>query len=94
MVGDLPGDHSRGFLHHILDVCVVVPSWQMLVYLEDNITSGLIEKKENNLMKGGPYDYLDTTTTAILTFIMSLFGLPWVSAMYIRSLYHLQVIIT
>ena len=64
----------------------------MLVYLEDNITRGLIEKKENNLTKGGPYDYLDTTATAILTLIMSLFGLPWVSAMYIRSLYHLQVI--
>ena len=63
----------------------------MLVYLEDNITSGLIEKKENNLAKGGPYDYLDTTVTALLTLIRSLFGLPWVSAMYIRSLNHLQV---
>lgn len=72
----------------------IIPAvpYTILVYLEDNITSGLIEKSENNLKKGGPYDYLDTTATAILTIIMSIFGMPWVSAMYIRSFYHLQAL--
>ena len=65
--------------------------YTILLYLEDSITSGLIEKPEHNLKKGGPYDYLDTIVTALLTFILSLFGLPWVSALYIRSLYHMEV---
>lgn len=66
--------------------------YTILVYLEDNITSGLIEKPENNLKKGGPYDYLDTTITAVITLVMSCLGMPWVSAMYIRSFYHLQAL--
>ncbi|KNB43013.1 hypothetical protein JH06_3393 [Blastocystis sp. subtype 4] len=67
------------------------PNNPLFCLLNDNITSGLIEKPANNLKKGGPYDYLDTLATAILTLILSLFGLPWVSAMYIRSAYHLQI---
>ena len=67
--------------------------YTILVSLEDNITSGLIERPEHNLKKGGPYDYLDTTVTAFLTFLLSLFGLPWVSALYIRSIHHMQVLL-
>ena len=63
----------------------------LLIYLEDNISTQLIEKPDNSLKKGGPYDYLDTATTALLTLVMSLFGLPWVSALYIRSAYQLQI---
>ena len=75
-------------------LATIVPAipYTILVYLEDNITSGLIEKPENNLKKGGPYDYLDTTITAVITLLMSCLGLPWVSAMYIRSFYHLQAL--
>ena len=67
--------------------------YTILVYLEDNITSGLIERPEHNLKIGGPYDYLDTSVTAFLTFLLSLFGLPWVSALYIRSIHHMQVLL-
>ena len=75
-------------------LATIVPAipYTILVYLEDNITSGLIEKPENNLKKGGPYDYLDTTITAVITLLMSCLGMPWVSAMYIRSFYHLQAL--
>ena len=71
----------------------IVPAvfFTILILLEDTITSGLIEKPANNLKKGGPFDYLDTLVTAVLTLLLSLFGLPWVSAMYIRSAQQLQI---
>lgn len=90
-VGDLSEHHSRDFLHHIHHCIPAVFLTQILILLEDTITSGLIEKPANNLKKGGPFDYLDTLVTAVLTLLLSLFGLPWVSAMYIRSAQQLQI---
>ena len=90
-VGHLPEHRPRGFLHHIRQGDSRGSLTQILILLEDTITSGLIEKPANNLKKGGPFDYLDTLVTAVLTLLLSLFGLPWVSAMYIRSAQQLQI---
>lgn len=55
-VGHLPEHRPRGFLHHIRQGDSRGSLTQILILLEDTITSGLIEKPANNLKKGGPFD--------------------------------------
>jgi mannitol/fructose-specific phosphotransferase system IIA component (Ntr-type) len=65
----------------------------VLVYLDQNITSRLINQKDNRLRKGPGY-HLDLAMVAVLLAFSSLFGLPWLVAATVRSLNHLRALAT
>ena len=65
----------------------------ILIFLEQNITSRIVNRAENNLEKGPGY-HLDLLVVGILTFLTSFFGLPWVVAAVVRSLSHVNSLAT
>jgi mannitol/fructose-specific phosphotransferase system IIA component (Ntr-type) len=65
----------------------------VLVYLDQNITSRLVNNPDNKLRKGPGY-HLDLAVVGGLIGTCSLFGLPWLVAATVRSLNHLRSLAT
>lgn len=62
----------------------------ILIYMDQNITSRLINNnRESRLVKGEGY-HLDMLVISAVTFLSSLLGLPWLVAATVRSLSHLK----
>ncbi len=65
----------------------------VLVYLDQNITSRLVNKPENRMKKGTAF-HLDLVVASIMIAVCSLFGLPWLVAATVRSLNHIRALAT
>lgn len=65
----------------------------VLMYLDQNITSRLVNNADNKLRKGSAY-HLDLLVVGALMGICSIFGLPWHVAATVRSLNHLRSLAT
>ncbi|QQP54685.1 Anion exchange protein, partial [Caligus rogercresseyi] len=60
----------------------------ILIFMDQQITAVIINRKDNKLMKGCGY-HLDLFVLAFLIVILSLFGLPWFVAATVESRNHL-----
>jgi mannitol/fructose-specific phosphotransferase system IIA component (Ntr-type) len=65
----------------------------VLVYLDHNITSRLVNNRDNKLKKGPGY-HLDLAVVGGLVGLCSMFGLPWLVAATVRSLNHVRSLAT
>lgn len=65
----------------------------ILLYLDQNITSRLVNSSHHRLRKGGGY-HLDLIVVGVLVGFCSLFGLPWHVAATVRSLNHVRSLAT
>ena len=65
----------------------------VLIYLDQNITSRIINKPDHKLHKGEAY-HLDLLVVGLLLGLCSLFGWPWLVAATVRSLNHLRSLAT
>ena len=72
-------------------VAAIVPAFfaAVLLFLDQNITSHIINEGMAPLRKGHGY-HLDLLLIGILTLVFSLFGLPWIVAATIHSVNHLN----
>lgn len=61
----------------------------ILVFLDHNITSRLVNSPDHKLGKGGGY-HLDLVVIGLQIVVCSLFGLPWLVAATVRSLNHVR----
>ena len=61
----------------------------ILVFMDQQITVVIVNRKENKLKKGCGY-HLDLFVIAILVVICSIFGLPWCEAATVLSIAHVQ----
>ncbi|KAL3855466.1 hypothetical protein ACJMK2_014677, partial [Sinanodonta woodiana] len=59
----------------------------IILFMDQQITAVIINRKENKLKKGAGY-HLDMLVIAFLVVILSLFGLPWYVAATVASLAH------
>ncbi|XP_054644215.1 anion exchange protein 3 isoform X4 [Dunckerocampus dactyliophorus] len=79
------------------------PTWMMgasvvpallvfiLIFMETQITSLIVSKKERRLMKGSGF-HLDLLLIVILGAFCPLFGLPWLTAATVRSVTHVNAL--
>ncbi|XP_034042094.1 anion exchange protein 3 [Thalassophryne amazonica] len=79
------------------------PTWMMgasivpallvfiLIFMETQITSLIVSKKERRLIKGSGF-HLDLLLIVILGAICPLFGLPWLTAATVRSVTHVNAL--
>ncbi|KAH7331970.1 hypothetical protein KP509_20G061200 [Ceratopteris richardii] len=65
----------------------------LLVFLDQNITTRLVNNPKNHLTKGDGY-HLDLVVLGVLMAICSCFGLPWMFASTIPSLSHVRSLAT
>lgn len=73
----------------------IVPGFlaSLLIFLDQNITSRLINSPDNKLKEGSAYHW-DLFVVGILVAFCSMFGLPWLVAATVRSLNHLKALST
>jgi len=64
----------------------------ILVFLDQQITTVIVNRKEHKLKKGHGY-HLDLLVIAVLIGICSLLGLPWFVAATVRALTHVKSLI-
>ncbi|CAI9739194.1 sodium bicarbonate cotransporter 3-like isoform X2 [Octopus vulgaris] len=69
--------------------CLPAMLASILVFLDQQITSVIVNRKENKLVKGGGY-HLDMLVVAVLIGLCSLFGLPWYVAATVSALAHIM----
>ncbi|XP_070831343.1 anion exchange protein 3 isoform X2 [Chaetodon trifascialis] len=79
------------------------PTWMMgasivpallvfiLIFMETQITSLIVSKKERRLVKGSGF-HLDLLLIVVLGAICPLFGLPWLTAATVRSVTHVNAL--
>ncbi len=65
----------------------------VLMYLDQNITTRLVNQADNKLRKGAAY-HLDFLVISLLIAFNSFFGLPWLVAATVRSLNHVRALAT
>ncbi|XP_033628613.1 band 3 anion transport protein-like isoform X1 [Asterias rubens] len=67
----------------------IIPAFLVfiLIYMESQITSLIVNQKENKLKKGSGY-HLDLFIVGCLACFNSLFGLPWMCSATVRSVTH------
>lgn len=65
----------------------------VLIFLVQNITARLVNSPDHKLRHGHGY-HLDLGVLAIITAVLSLFGLPWFAAATVRSLNHVRSLAT
>ncbi|XP_042282481.1 anion exchange protein 3 isoform X1 [Thunnus maccoyii] len=63
----------------------------ILIFMETQITSLIVSKKERRLVKGSGF-HLDLLLIVILGAICPLFGLPWLTAATVRSVTHVNAL--
>ncbi|XP_076110717.1 electroneutral sodium bicarbonate exchanger 1-like isoform X2 [Mytilus galloprovincialis] len=61
----------------------------ILIFMDQQITAVIINRKENKLKKGCGY-HLDLTITTFCLVVCSFFGLPWYVAATVRSMAHVN----
>jgi len=61
----------------------------ILIFMDQQITAVIINRKEYMLKKGGGY-HLDLLVLALIIMICSIFGLPWFVAATVMSINHIQ----
>ena len=73
----------------------VVPALMatILLYLDQNITTRLVNSPGNRLVKGAGF-HLDLLVVGLITLIGSLFGLPWMVAATVHALNHVKSLAT
>ncbi|XP_027879296.1 anion exchange protein 3 isoform X1 [Xiphophorus couchianus] len=79
------------------------PTWMMgasvvpallvfiLIFMETQITSLIVSKKERRLLKGSGF-HLDLLLIVVLGAVCPLFGLPWLTAATVRSVTHVNAL--
>jgi hypothetical protein len=65
----------------------------VLLFLDQNITTRLVNSPLHALHKGAGY-HLDLAVVSILTLVLSVFGLPWIVAATVHSLNHVKSLAT
>lgn len=65
----------------------------VLLFLDQNITTRLVNSPSHALRKGGGY-HLDLAVVGVITAICSVFGLPWIVAATVHSLNHVKSLAT
>jgi hypothetical protein len=65
----------------------------ILLYLDQNITTRLVNSPENRLQKGAGF-HLDLAVVGVITLVGSLFGLPWMVAATVHALNHVKSLAT
>jgi len=72
-------------------VAAIVPAVLavVLLFLDQNITTRLVNAKHHKLRKGSGY-HLDLLVVGLIVLIGSLFGLPWIVAATVHSLNHVR----
>lgn len=65
----------------------------LLFFLDQNITSRVVNNPSNGLRKGATY-HLDLLVVAGITLALSLMGLPWMVAATVQSLSHVRAMAT
>ncbi|MEM8864889.1 MAG: PTS sugar transporter subunit IIA [Planctomycetota bacterium] len=65
----------------------------ILIYLDQNITSRLVNSPDHKLQKGPGY-HLDLAVVGLLVGFCSMLGLPWLVAATVRSLNHVRSLAT
>ena len=63
----------------------------ILLFFDQNITTRLVNSKDNKMVKGEGY-HLDMLVISVLTAVMSVLGLPWLIAATVRSINHLKAL--
>ncbi|KAM6934892.1 anion exchange protein 3 isoform 1-T1 [Xenentodon cancila] len=63
----------------------------ILIFMETQITSLIVSKKERRLIKGSGF-HLDLLLIVILGALCPLFGLPWLTAATVRSVTHVNAL--
>ena len=63
----------------------------ILLFFDQNITTRLVNSKDNKMVKGEGY-HLDMLVMSVLTAVMSVLGLPWLIAATVRSINHLKAL--
>ncbi|XP_056012278.1 sodium bicarbonate cotransporter 3-like isoform X2 [Ostrea edulis] len=69
----------------------IVPAFlsTILIFLDQQITAVIVNRKENKLKKGNGY-HLDMFVVGVCVLICSLFGLPWYVAATVSALAHIM----
>jgi len=88
---------GRPWLVDLLDIpdwaiaaCIIPASFAaILLFLDQNITSRIINESDAPLLKGKGY-HLDLLLIGIFTLCFSVFGLPWIVAATVHSVNHLK----
>lgn len=65
----------------------------VLLFLDQNITTRLVNAKHHKLKKGSGY-HLDLFIVGLIVLVCSLFGLPWIVAATVHSLNHVRSLAT
>lgn len=65
----------------------------VLLFLDQNITTRLVNAKHHKLQKGSGY-HLDLFIVGLIVLVGSLFGLPWIVAATVHSLNHVRSLAT
>ncbi|MDG1891180.1 MAG: sodium bicarbonate transporter family protein [Verrucomicrobiota bacterium] len=65
----------------------------ILLYLDQNITTRLVNAPGNRLMKGAGF-HLDLLVVGLITLVGSVFGLPWMVAATVHALNHVKSLAT
>ncbi|XP_076088046.1 band 3 anion transport protein-like isoform X4 [Mytilus galloprovincialis] len=63
----------------------------LLLYLETQITEMILNKKEFKMKKGSGF-HLDMILVGVMTFMCSLFGLPWMCPATVRTIAHVSAL--
>jgi hypothetical protein len=63
----------------------------ILLFLDQNITTRLVNSPDNKLVKGSGY-HLDLAVVGIIVVVGSLFALPWIVAATVHSLNHVKAL--
>ena len=61
----------------------------ILIFMDQQITAVIVNRKEHKLKKGGGY-HLDLLIVTVLIVICSIFGLPWFVAATVLSINHVK----
>ncbi|TFJ98128.1 matrilysin [Platysternon megacephalum] len=94
---------KRDWLIHPLGSRQAFPMWMMfasaipallvfiLIFMETQITTLIVSKKERKLMKGSGF-HLDLLLIGTMGGLCALFGLPWLTAATVRSVTHVNAL--
>jgi len=85
-----PGDVTYIWLIPLAIIPAILAT--ILVFLDQQITSVIVNRREHKLKKGHGY-HLDLLVLAVLIGICSLLGLPWFVAATVRALTHVKSLI-
>jgi anion exchange protein len=97
-----PTRPDRGWLINPMDITYwwmiplgIIPALlaTILIFLDQQITSVIVNRKEHKLKKGHGY-HLDLFALAFLIFLCSLMGLPWFVAATVRAITHVRSLMT